>query len=126
MNFTKSILTIMLASLLFVSCKEKTSETVSTSATTETSAPKVKKEIAAANLQTASFTVEGMTCAIGCAKTIQEELSGLDGVQKATVDFDKKLATVSFDKTIQTPESLTKVVEATADGKTYKVSNMKS
>lgn len=126
MNFTKSILTITLASLLFVSCKEKTRETVSTSATTETSAPKVKKEIAAANLQTASFTIKGMTCAIGCAKTIQEELSGLDGVQKATVDFDKKLATVSFDKTIQTPESLTKVVEATADGKTYKVSNMKS
>jgi len=126
MNFTKSILTITLASLLFVSCKEKTSETVSTTATKETTAPKVKKEIAAANLQTASFTIEGMTCAIGCAKTIQEELSDLDGVQKATVDFDKKLATVSFDKTIQTPESLTKVVEATADGKTYKVSNMKS
>jgi len=116
----------MLASLLFVSCKEKMNETVSTTAKTETTAPKIKKEIAAANLQTASFTVEGMTCAIGCAKTIQEELSDLDGVQKATVDFDKKLATVSFDKTIQTPESLTKVVEATADGKTYKVSNMKS
>ena len=126
MNFTKSISTIMLASLLFVSCKEKTSETVSTTKKTEATAPKVKKEIATANLQTASFTVEGMTCAVGCAKTIQEELSGLDGVQKATVDFDKKLATVSFDKTIQTPESLTKVVEATADGKTYTVSNMKS
>ena len=116
----------MLASLLFVSCKEKTSETVTITEKTEATAPKVKKEIAAANLQTASFTVEGMTCAVGCAKTIQEELSDLDGVQKATVDFDKKLATVSFDKTIQTPESLTKVVEATADGKTYKVSNMKS
>jgi mercuric ion binding protein len=126
MNFTKSILTITLAGLLFVSCKEKANETVSTTVKTETAAPKVKKEIAAANLQTASFTVEGMTCAVGCAKTIQEELSDLDGVQKATVDFDKKLATVSFDKTIQTPESLTKVVEATADGKTYKVSNMKS
>jgi copper chaperone CopZ len=127
MNFTKSIATIALASLLFISCKKNTQETTATTtASTETTAPKVKKEIAAANLQTASFKVEGMTCAIGCAKTIESELSDLDGVQKATVDFDKKLATVTFDKTVQNPESLTKVVEATADGKTYTVSNMKS
>ena len=125
MNFTKSITTLALASLLFLGCKEKTAEPVAV-AETETAAPKVKKEIAAANVQTASFTVEGMTCAIGCAKTIEEELSGLDGVQKATVDFDKKLATVTFDKTVQTPEKLTEVVQATGDGKTYKVSNMKS
>ncbi len=127
MNFTKSIAAVVIASLLFVSCKKNTSEITKTGmATTETSVPKVKKEIAAANLQTASFKVEGMTCAIGCAKTIQEELTELDGVQTATVDFDKKLATVTFDKTVQNPESLTKVVQATGDGKTYKVSNMKS
>lgn len=127
MNFIKSISVLMLASLLFVGCKEKSTEAVSDSETeTETQAPKVKKEIAAANLQTASFTIKGMTCAIGCAKTIQEELNGLDGVKTATVDFEKELATVSFDKTVLTPEELTKVVEATADGKTYKVSNMKS
>lgn len=124
MNFTKSILTVVFASLLFVGCKEKTSEK-NLGATKETVAPKVKKEISAANLQTASFTVEGMTCEIGCARTIEGELNDLNGVKTAKVDFDKKLATVSFDKTVQTPESLTKVVEATADGKTYKVSNMK-
>ena len=124
MNFTKSISALLLASLLFIGCKEKSTEVVSDSAT-ENEAPKVKKEIAAANLQTASFTIKGMTCAIGCAKTIQEELNGLDGVQTATVDFEKELATVSFDKTVLTPEKLAKVVEATADGKSYKVSNMK-
>ena len=125
MNLGKSILTFLFAILLFAGCKEKTTGTATTSST-QTSAPKAKKEIAAANLQKASFTIEGMTCAIGCAKTIQEELSGLEGVQTATVDFDKKLATVSFDKTKQTPESLTKIVQATGDGKTYTVSNMKS
>ena len=125
MNLGKSILTFLFAILLFTGCKEKTTETTTTSST-ETSAPKAKKEIAAANLQKASFTIEGMTCAIGCAKTIQEELSGLEGVQTATVDFEKKLATVSFDKTKQTPESLTKIVQATGDGKTYTVSKMKS
>ena len=126
MNFTKSITAVVIASLLFVSCKNNSETTKTGIATTETTAPKVKKEIAAANLQTASFKVEGMTCAIGCAKTIQEELTELDGVQTATVDFDKKRATVTFDKTVQNPESLTKVVQATGDGKTYKVSDMKS
>ncbi len=125
MNFPKSILTMALASLVFVSCKEKTNKPV-TASSTEAIAPKVKKEIAAANLQKASFTIDGMTCAIGCAKTIEEELNGLDGVKTAKVDFDKKLATISFDKTILTPEIITKVVQATGDGKTYKVSNMKS
>ena len=125
MNLGKSILTFLFAILLFAGCKEKTTGTA-TNSSTQTSAPKAKKEIAAANLQKASFTIEGMTCAIGCAKTIQEELSGLEGVQTATVDFEKKLATVSFDKTKQTPESLTKIVQATGDGKTYIVSNMKS
>lgn len=125
MNFKKSIVTLILTSVLFVGCKEKETDIVSKE-TSETATPKVKKEIAAANLQTTSFSVEGMTCAVGCAKTIQEDLTALDGVQKATVDFDTKLATVTFDKTVQTPEKLTTVVEATADGKTYKVSNMKS
>ncbi|TDD78500.1 heavy-metal-associated domain-containing protein [Flavobacterium caseinilyticum] len=125
MNFKKSIVTLVLTSILFLGCKEKEAEIVAKETTT-TAAPKVKKEIAAANLQTASFSVEGMSCAIGCAKTIQEDLNGLEGVQKATVDFDTKLGTVTFDKTVQTPEKLTKVVEAAADGKTYKVSNMKS
>ncbi len=127
MNFTKSITLIAITGLLFASCKKNTAETtIATTTPTESSTPKVKKEIAAANLQTASFKVEGMTCAVGCAKTIQEELTVLDGVQTATVDFDTKLATVTFDKTVQNSESLIKVVQATGDGKTYKAADTKS
>lgn len=122
MFLKKSILTVLVTSTLILSCKEKTTENVATNE----NATIVKKEIKAENLQKTSLTIEGMTCAIGCAKTIEEELSSLEGVQKATVDFDKKLATVSFDKTIQNTESLTKVVEKTGDGKTYTVSNKKS
>lgn len=122
MNFSKSIVSVALASLLFVGCKDKTTDPVSE---TDTSVPKVKKEITAANLQTATFSIEGMTCAIGCAKTIEKELSGLEGIQNATIDFEKKSAVVSFDKSILKSETITKVVENTGDGKTYKVSNMK-
>lgn len=127
MNFKKSMMTLALASVLFIGCKDKASDAVSTETaeSTEVVAPKVQKEIAAANLQTATFAVEGMTCAIGCAKTIQEDLTALDGVQEAKVDFDTKLATVTFDKTVQDSQKLTKVVEAAADGKTYSVKDMK-
>ena len=125
MKIVKSIAVIAIASLLFISCKKNETETT-TVATTEAATPKVHKEIAAQNVQTASFEIEGMTCAMGCAKTIEKELTNLDGVEKATVDFDKKTATVVFDKTVQNQENLTKVVQATGDGKTYKVSNIKS
>ena len=120
MKITKTIVALALFSLLMTSCKK---EAATTEITTEKTAETPKKEvvIAAENVQTASFEIEGMTCAIGCAKTIEEELSGLEGVQKATVDFDSKKATVVFDKSIQNQDNLTKVVEATADGKTYKV-----
>ncbi len=77
MNLKKSILILALASIIFVGCKEKSNETdvKETAETTEATAPKVKKEIAAANLQTASFAIDGMTCAMGCAKTIEEDLA---------------------------------------------------
>ncbi len=120
MKITKTILAFAIVSLLTVSCK-KGAEIKEEITEKEVAAPKKEVVIAPENVQTANFEIEGMTCAIGCAKTIEEELGALDGVQKATVDFDSKKATVVFDKTIQSQESLTKVVEATADGKTYKV-----
>ena len=124
MNFTKSLLTLAFCGVLFTSCKNTDSapKTEANGTVAATEGTKINPE----KLETASFNITGMTCAIGCAKTIEKELSGTSGVQKATVDFDKKTATVQFDSTIQTPENLVKIVEATADGQTYKVSNLKS
>lgn len=126
MKITKIIASLAIAGLTLVSCKKEEDKSLAVARGEKTEAPKEHKPIAAENVQTASFTIEGMTCAMGCAKTIEEELANLDGVEKAAVDFDKKTATVTFDKTIQNPESLTKVVQETGDGKTYKVSNFKS
>jgi mercuric ion binding protein len=122
MNFTKSLLTFGIVSTLFFGCKDTAQKPVASSDGTMT-----KKEIAVAvKPETASFKIEGMTCAMGCAKTIETKLSKMDGVQKATVDFDKKEATVNFDASVLTPETLTKAVETTGDGETYKVSEMKT
>lgn len=122
MNFTKSLLTFGMASLLAVGCKDAASKPAVAKEETTT-----KKEVAvAAKPETANFKIDGMTCAIGCAKTIEEKLSKMDGVQKATVDFDKKQATVEFDGAVLDGEKLTKAVESTGDGETYKVSEMKT
>lgn len=122
MNFTKSLLTFGLASTLLFSCKDTASKPIAGSDETNT-----KKEVAvAAKPETASFKIDGMTCAMGCAKTIESKLSKMNGVQKATVDFDKKQATVEFDAAVISLENLSKTVEATGDGETYKVSGMQT
>ena len=119
MKTTKLTFAFLIAiGALFVSCKKETAQTKLETATT------TSNQIAKA--ETTSFNIEGMTCAVGCAKTIENKLAGLEGIQKATVDFDKKTATIQYDAAIQTPEKLVEFVEAVADGKTYKVSNVKS
>ena len=85
-----------------------------------------KKVVAATKPATAQFHIEGMTCPEGCAKTIEKKLSEMEGVQNAKVDFDKKEATVNFDLDKLKADDLVKAVETTGDGKTYKVSAVKT
>ena len=120
MNNLKKIVLLAIFTVAFVSCKKETTEV-----NEATPVENVKDTVAIADLKTTSFTIEGMTCEVGCANTIESKLSGLDGVKEAKVDFENKLATVSFDATKQSPESLTEVVEAVAGGDIYKVSNVK-
>ncbi|WP_295338150.1 heavy-metal-associated domain-containing protein [Flavobacterium sp.] len=121
MNFTKSLVTLGIASSLLFSCKDTAAKPAAADTETEVTATAEKTKAVAAKPETASFKIDGMTCAMGCAKTIEKKLAGMDGVQKATVDFDKKEATVEFDAAVLTPEKLYTTVEGAADGNTYKV-----
>lgn len=122
MNFSKLLLTVGIASTLLVSCKDTASQPQA-----ENNEAKTEKEVvAAAKPETASFKIDGMTCAMGCAKTIENKLSKMEGVQKATVDFEKKEATVDFDAAVLTKEQIAKTVESTGDGETYKASEIKA
>ena len=122
MNFTKSILTFIIASSTLIGCKDKTT----TSTSDKQTATNSKHIVAAVKPQTASFKIEGMSCAIGCAKTIEKELAAMNGVQNAKVNFETKQATVNFDGDKLSSTDLVKKVEAAADGKTYKVSDIKT
>jgi len=122
MNFKKSFLALALAGVLFTSCKQTAAEPVTeTASTTETSTT-----AAPGKIETASFSIEGMSCEVMCASKIQKELSKTEGVQKATIDFEKKTATVEYDAGKITPEKLVETVEAVNGGDSYKVSNLKS
>ncbi|WP_298144149.1 heavy metal-associated domain-containing protein [Flavobacterium sp.] len=100
----------------FTACKKET----------ETTATATSKTLAAGETATASFKIEGMSCAVMCASKIEKELQQTEGVKAAKVDFEKKTATVEYNSTLVTPSELAKKVEAVADGKTYKVSEVKS
>lgn len=125
MNFTKSLFSLAVAGLLFVGCKDAATSNEA-GIVTDTEVATEAPLMASGKIETASFDISGMTCAMGCAKTIEENLSKMDGVQKATVDFETKTATVEYDNGKQSPEKLIEVVEKSADGKTYKVENAKS
>ncbi len=75
-------------------------------------------------LAKAEFNIEGMTCAIGCAKTIEKKLAKMDGVKYAKVDFEKKLAQVEYDESIVNTVSLENTVTKASDS--YSVNDMKT
>jgi mercuric ion binding protein len=123
MNLTKKLSLIAITALLFASCKNTAKdgsiETPADSTATDTTDAKET----AANLETASFKIDGMMCPQGCAATIEKKLAKMDGVEKASVDFEKKTATINFDPAKQTAESFVQTVEKMGE---YKVSDVKS
>ena len=68
------------------------------------------------------LTIEGMTCAIGCAATIEKNLQKTTGVASATVDFETKTAWVVYDANHLNMEAISAVVKAT--GEAYSVTEM--
>lgn len=55
--------------------------------------------------ETATFTVENMTCAL-CPVTVKKAMAGVNGVNSVTVDFEAKTATVVFDPSVTSAESI--------------------
>lgn len=122
MRNLKIIISIAFISLLIISCKNETPQEVIVD---NVAATKTKKEIASnATIAKAEFTIEGMTCALGCAKSIEKKLSGMEGVKSAVVDFDKKLAMVEYDEASVTSLSLEETVKKA--GNSYSVNDMKT
>ena len=119
MKIINSLFALAIASTVMVSCKETATAPEANNAVAE-------QNIAEGKTEVVNFHIDGMTCAMGCAKTIEKKLAKLDGVKSAQVDFEKQSARVEYDSNKQTPETLVETVEAVAGGNTYKVSDVKS
>ncbi|MEC3906561.1 heavy metal-associated domain-containing protein [Tamlana sp. 2201CG12-4] len=121
MKAIKHILVLILITTLTFSCKNKATPEVKT---VEIDTEITKELDPNATYAKAEFTIDGMTCAIGCAASIQKKISKMDGVKSAKVDFDRKLAMVEYNEAKVTPATLEEAVTKVSD--TYKVSDMKT
>ena len=122
MNTLKTISIVAIMALVFTSCKNETKPEVKTVDVEVT-----KKDVSTtldpnATYAKVEFGIDGMTCAMGCAKTIEKKMAKMEGVKSAKVDFDKRLAMVEYDEAKVTPKSLEEAVSKVAD--IYKVKDM--
>jgi mercuric ion binding protein len=86
---------------------------------------KIQKEVLAENKVEVKMEVEGMTCAMGCAKFIQDKVGGMDGIVTSTVNFENKIATFEFDKSTTTPEAIQQFINNIHEGQ-YKAKTLTS
>ena len=123
MRNLKSIFLVILVAFFATNCKNNTApEVIAVEVEPETE--NIAELDPNATYMKAEFTIDGMTCEIGCARTIQKKLTKMEGVKSATVDFDRKLAMVEYNDAKVTPTSLEETVTKVAD--IYKVSDMKT
>lgn len=124
MKTTYKLIALAFVAVGLTSCKNNQQPEV---VTVETEV--ADKEIAVANdanveYAKVQFNIEGMTCAMGCAKTIEKKMAKLDGVKSAKVDFDSELAMVEYDIEKVSPKQLEETVTAVGGGDVYQVSNI--
>ena len=70
----------------------------------------------------AKLSIEGMTCAIGCAVTIENKLQRTYGIVSAKVDFETNTGWVTYDATMLNLDEISSVVKSI--GTTYSASEI--
>lgn len=73
-------------------------------------------EVGGEQLAKVEMKVEGMVCAMGCAKYIEDNVAKMDGVKESKVDFETGIAYFSFDEKTLNAEELEKFIDEIHDG----------
>jgi Cu+-exporting ATPase len=128
MKNLKLILTAVVIFSMTINCKNSSKAEVKTVESGTTEIIETSEVIAGnfediENYAAAEFTIKGMTCAMGCAKTIEKKLAKMDGVLSAKVDFENELASVEFDADKINKDALKNTVTGVSD--IYSVHDMK-
>jgi len=79
----------------------------------------------AVNVKKIAIDIEGMTCEIGCAKTIESKLSKTEGVSIVSISFDDKKGIIEYDANKTDKNKIVAVVQEIAGGDLYKVTGAK-
>ena len=108
MKVQKFIFAFAIACFTLISCQKEIKK-------------EVKKEIKKENV---SLAISGMTCEIGCAKTIQSKLTKKEGVLAAKVVFSDSIATIEFDTNTLSKKDLIAFVDGIAGGDLYTASEI--
>lgn len=100
----------MFASIAFVACNSNEQSK------TEAKEESQKTEVLAENKTEVKLEIEGMVCAMGCAKYIEDEVAGLSGIVASKVDFEAGVGSFEFDKSAMTAEEIQSFISEIHDG----------
>jgi Cu+-exporting ATPase len=84
----------------------------------------IEKQEVAANYKTIEVEIEGMTCEIGCAKTIESKLSKTEGITYSKVNFEGKIGKFTFDENKISQEDIAKKIAGIGGGALYKATKI--
>ena len=122
MVFLKNILSVTFILIILSSCmNDKKAEIKTINLSSEKISQKLDPD---AIYSKAEFNIKGMTCEMGCAKTIEKKLAKMDGMKSAVVDFKNEMASVEFDVAKLNHSIITKAVNQVSD--IYSVENMQT
>ena len=116
----KSLLFSLTSLFFFIGCTKQPKPEIKVVAATTN----IAENVFDTNLSEASFSISGMMCKMGCAKAIENNLSKMEGVQMASVDFETSIATILYNSSLLKTDDLAMTVINTGDA--YSVSNMSS
>lgn len=95
MKALKYLFTLTTVILVMTACKN---ETTPETKTVDLGAEATEKVLnPGAEYIAAKFEIDGMMCAMGCAKVIEKNLAQMDGVRAVEVDFESKTAKIEYD-----------------------------
>ena len=99
---------LAISSLLIISaCQNTTAEQDGTVEVTE---------LVAENNASVDMKVEGMVCAMGCAKFIEDAVAGIDGIFLSEVNFEEGQAHFEFDENTISAQEIQETINSIHDG----------
>lgn len=110
--FTTRVFLALFVITVFNACDQapKTIEIETTNTSTSS------KEVLAENKSAVNMKIEGMVCAMGCAKFIEDKVAAMDGVVQSKVNYEAGTANFEFDQTVLSAKDIESFINEIHDG----------